>query len=646
MWVRLCLIARRAGVLSMLPAVEAARHQHRLPLECQPNRLRLVCGEEPRCTTAFQSQGGRIEPGPHDAVTDDSLVQCLRDVRRALGPLAGRYLRTERGRGYIFESAETGWRLAYTSPAVRLTQIPFTPASPPQAVAARAQGWTGRAAALPSVTPSSSGAPRPPIARRTTVGRDVEKALLETLLQEARSGPTRMVLVTGEPGVGKTTLVEDFLASISGQGRTCRIGRGRCSQQFAGTSAYSPMLEAVRELMESGGMAASCAVRALAPTWSLGIAGAGKRHAPPGPAPAPEQLKRELAAVVEELARQQPLVLFLDDLHWADAATLDLIGYLLEQPIAPGALLVGTYHQREPEVSGAFVNVPLDLKIRGLCRELEVGPLGRTELEQYIALTFPSNALPAQFGAVVHHRTAGHPLFMVELLRYLAGREVLIEQNGSWTMLESLETVEKIVPQSVQSMVTRTLEGLTEDARHVLVAAAVQGGEFDLATVSAALDTDPADIEEQLARLHGIVTIVGEVVLPDGTLTARYRFAHALYPNELYGSLRPARRARLSLAVAAALGRFHAPRLERVAGQLAPLFAAARDFERATEQFLVASSTALDRSGPVEAATLARRGLELVHQLSVGYARDRRELALRRALGAAINSSPSTARAR
>src|SRR5262249_12070214 len=154
-----------------------------------------------------------------------------------------------------------------------------------------------------------------------------------------------------------------------------------------------------------------------------------------------------------------------------------------------------------------------------------------------------------------------------------------------------LPELQRELPESVRSTIERKVAQLGEEDRRLLVAASVQGSEFEAAVVSRALALDAADVEERLegrGRGHAFVRLVGEHEFPDRTLTLRYRFVHVLYQNALYGSLRPTRRASLSAAVAQAVVGYYGEKSVAVAGELALLWEAAREFTRAADCFLLA----------------------------------------------------------
>ena len=212
-----------------------------------------------------------------------------------------------------------------------------------------------------------------------------------------------------------------------------------------------------------------------------------------------------------------------------------------------------------------------------MCREIALVLLTRQDIERYLALEFPRHRFPEGLPALIHAKTEGNPLFMVDLLRHLRDRQVFAQEQGRWGLARSLPDLERDLPESVRSMIERKIAQLGEEDRRLLVAASVQGFEFEAAVVARALALDAAEVEEQLERLervYAFVRLVGEHEFPDRTLTLRYRFVHVLYQNALYGSLRPTRRASLCAAVAQALVAYHGEKSAAVAGELASLWEA------------------------------------------------------------------------
>ncbi len=498
-------------------------------------------------------------------------------------------------------------------------------------------------------SPSGVSANAPIFAlKRHSVGHQKELAELRRAFESTASGSALFLCVTGEPGIGKTTLIEDFLSELTGGGRPCaRVARGRCSERLAGAEAYLPFLEAMESLLEGdGGEMTARVMKSTAPNWFAQVAplaaeDSSLAHALAEPkAATQERLKRELGALFQELSRATPLFLFIDDLHWADASTVDLLAYLGGKCAEMRVLLVLTYRPTDLAVSRhPFGPVKLDLQARGVCREVALEFLSRADLDRYLALEFPAHVFPEEFAALVHKRTEGSPLFMVDLLRYLRDQQILALEQGRWKLKESVSELQRGLPESVRGMIQRKIEQLGENDRRLLVAASVQGNEFDSAVLAQVLERDAAEVEErldELDRVHAFVRVMEERVFPDGSPTLRYRFVHVLYQNSLYATLRPTRRAHLSASVAAKLqGHFGESRAE-VAAELALLLEAARDYPRAAEFFLLAAQNAARICANQEAVALARRGIETLASLPETPERARQELALQITLGPAL----------
>jgi tetratricopeptide (TPR) repeat protein len=492
----------------------------------------------------------------------------------------------------------------------------------------------------------SASPPLSPI-QRHTVGRQKERAELGRAFESAVVGQGLLLCVTGEPGIGKTTLVEDFVSELVGTGRLCALARGRCSERLAGTEAYLPFLEALESLLKGvGGEAAAQMMKTIAPNWYVQVTSLFEEDSSladvlaESKAASQERLKRELGAFLQELSRLRPLVLFLDDLHWADASTVDLLAYLGGKCTGMRALLVLTYRTTELMLGKhPFGAIKLDLQARGICHELALEFLTRADLDRYLALEFPAHCFPEEFAALVHARTEGSPLFMADLLRYMRDQHVLVQEQGRWTLMQTVPDLQRELPESVRGMIQRKIDQLDDEDRRLLIAASVQGYEFDSAVVARVLERDAADVEERLDdldRVHAFVRIVREQEFPDRTLTLRYRFVHVLYQNALYASLQPTRRASLSTTIAQALLGYYGEKRAEVAAELALLLEVARDFSQAADYFLIAAQNATRVCANQEAVVLAQRGIELLASLPNNPEHARKELALQITLGPAL----------
>jgi len=482
--------------------------------------------------------------------------------------------------------------------------------------------------------------------RRKTVGRERERAGLRSGFASARAGRGLLLCVAGEPGIGKTTLVEDFLAELAAEGH-CAIARGKCSERLAGAEAYLPLLEALESLLRSGAVPSAARVmKQIAPTWYAQVVPAAGDDEEPAQslnevrAASQERMKRELGAFFQEVSRLRPLALFFDDLHWADVSTIDMLSFLASKFDAMGALVVVAYRPSDMLLANhPFLQIKPDLQSRGVCRELSLEFLNQAEIEQYLALEFPGHLFPPELPELIHAKTEGNPLFMVDLARYLSDRGVIAQTDGAWTLAQKLPDIERELPESIRAMIERKVTQLSEEDRKLLVAASVQGYEFDSAVVAEALGIGDGEVEERLEKLervYAFVRLVGEEEFPNRAATLRYRFVHALYQNALYASLRATRRATMSAAVAQSLLGFYGDQSGKVAAELAVLFEAAREFARAADYYLLAAQNAARIFAFSESIVLARRGLETLKTLPESPEITRQELNLQLALGVSL----------
>jgi predicted ATPase len=479
-------------------------------------------------------------------------------------------------------------------------------------------------------------------ASRPIVHRERELDALRAALHEADAGCGSLICVAGEPGIGKTTLVEGFLDELTKSDRECMVARGRCSERLAGTEAYLPVLDALGDLLraDASGSAARL-MKIVAPTWYAQISRAA--HAASAMteydlsrAASQQAMLREFYGFLEEASRLGPVVLFFDDVHWADLSTVDLLAHFGRLCRELRVLAVVTYRPTELLLGPhPFHRVRQELQARGACSEISVSFLGRQDVGRFLSLAFPNHDFPEDFADLIFGRTEGSPLFMADLLRDLQSRGVIAESNGRWALARALPDLQQDLPESVRSMIQRKLDRLQPEERRLLAAASVQGHEFDSAVVADALQQQAADVEERLQaleRIHGLVRRIRECEFPDRTLTVRYAFVHILYQQALYGEISPSRRAALSAALAAALERRQGDGTS-AAAELACLYEVGRDFARSARQFHRAAQNAAYVFAHHEAVELARRGLRLLQSVPDSAERNTLELKLQTTLG-------------
>ena len=477
---------------------------------------------------------------------------------------------------------------------------------------------------------------------RVTVGRPRERDILHTMLATAAHGHGRMVGVSGEAGMGKTTLVEDVLRDLvaGADEQPWFTGRGRCSERLAGTEAYLPFLDALGNLLRSDGHEA-CArlMKSLAPTWyqQLSIVTPITGTFEEVRARSQERLKRELLAFVSELSALRPVALVFEDMHWADASTIDLLAYITTNFERLRLAILATYRPSELRAANhPFVALERELETHGRARELVLDFLTAEDVREYVTLTFGTTPFCGALSRFIHAKTEGNPLFMADLARDLRDRGVIVREGERWQLARDLRDIEHEVPASIRSMVQRKIDALSEEDRRLLVVASVQGVQFDTAIVAKATEAEPADVEERLdvlERVHAFVRLVGEEPLPDGTPSSQYRFVHVLYQNGLYDSLRAVRRASLSGAMARALIATHRRDPSAIASELALLFEAAGDRMQAAQHFLAAARRAAGIFADREAIVLASHGIELLRMVPDSAERTQLELQLQLAVG-------------
>jgi adenylate cyclase len=289
-----------------------------------------------------------------------------------------------------------------------------------------------------------------------------------------------------------------------------------------------------------------------------------------------------------------------------------------------------------------FLQVSQELQTRGTLRELALDFLSLADVERYLALEYPGHALPAEFSALIHEKTGGNPLFMVDLVRDLKDRAVVARDgSGVWTLGRSVPDVARELPETVRSTIARKLDRLDDTDRKLLTTASVQGHEFDTIVLSDVLALDPADVEERLdvlAGTHRLVKNVGTTECADRSLTVRYRFVHVLYQNVLYGSLQPTRRATTSGKVARSIEARYGSLDPSRASELALLFEAAREFADAARHFLLAAHHQIALFAFREGGVLAQRGLEALTGVKDEGTRTTLEIGLQVALASCLRA--------
>ena len=379
---------------------------------------------------------------------------------------------------------------------------------------------------------------------RPVVSRQREVEWLQEGWVWALAGRRQFGVLSGEAGIGKTTVVDLFVESLLTQ-REVGIGRGQCVETYGDGEPYLPVLEALGQLGQSQHREALLTVlQRYAPTWLVqlpALLGDGERERLQrqlqGVTPA--RMLRELAEALEALTTTTPLVLVLEDLHWSDMSTVNVLTYLAQRRESARLLLLGTYRPvdvvvREHPLRGVLQ----ELRGRGLCDELPLELLLPEDVGAYVAARL-GGEVTAELTALLYHQSEGNALFMVNLLEHLVEHGMVHQEGDQWTIRDP-QTAASSLPDALQHLITKRLEMLARDTQRVLEVASVAGDVFATAAVAAGLDVPVNGVEaicDTLAQQHAFLEPAGLAEWPDGTLSGCYRFQHALYRQVLAARL-------------------------------------------------------------------------------------------------------------
>ncbi len=546
-------------------------------------------------------------------VGDAVLKVAIRQIREALSddPRSPRFI-------------ETAHRLGYRFIAEISSPVPTAPQRHEGAADAVARPAPLRVAHLPEAI----------------VGREQALSRMHAWLERARAGERQLVFVTGEAGIGKTTLLEGFARSI-GTDRPVRICHGQCLAQFGMSEAYLPVLDAIQQLCREDAQAVDV-IRAHAPMWlmqmpSLVTSADRELFGREGPGTTPERMLREMGEALDALTAHSVLVLVLEDLHWSDFSTLDLISYVARRQRPAHLMVIGTYRPAEL-IAGRhpLKAVKQELVARRQCEELPLEYLTREAVGKHLAVRFPGNRFPSELVALIHERTDGNPLFMVNTIDHLIQERLIEAHEDGWQLTAPIDAVKLGVPESIRQLIETQVERLDSHDQRILEAASVIGTEFSVGAVAAALENDLADVEircEELGRRHQFVRECGVQISPAGDAVGRFGFVHAVYRHVLYERMSASRRMHLHQRIGRRDEELYGARAGEIAAGLAMHFEQAGDHARAVRYLQQAGVNAMHRSAYREAIAASRRGLELAAALPETDDRALRELRLLITLG-------------
>jgi len=462
--------------------------------------------------------------------------------------------------------------------------------------------------------------PLPPaLVRATTfVGRTAEIGTLAAAWARAQRGERDVVLVAGEPGIGKTSLVAASAADAHAEGAVVLFGH--CDEEAL--VPFQPFVEALAQWVTCSPVAEIRA--ALGPQAAdLALLVPEVRHRLPGltdavPTGSPTERYRLFEAVpalLQAIARRAPVILVVDDLHWADGPTLQLLLHTIRRTPEARLLVLATYRDTEIFRTHPLADALGDLRRADSVRRLALRGLSRRDVGQIVSPGRAPGADDIALAEALWRDTDGSPLFVRESLRHLEELGAVVpDEQGGWRAQRQVEALG--IPEGVKEVIGRRLTRLSEATNDALRTASVVGRQFDPAVVAAVLASDIDPVLDALDE----ATAAGVVSELSGRAD-RYEFTHALVRDALYDELSISRRVRAHQRVGEAIEALCAAELDTHLAELAYHFsqaAVAGVADKAVDYARRAGERALAGVAYEEAARLFRLALETAEDAGAG----------------------------
>lgn len=466
-----------------------------------------------------------------------------------------------------------------------------------------------------------------------------------------------MVLLTGEPGMGKTALVEAFAQAVlasdtpadgSASPAGVLLGRGGSLQQTSEREAFGPLLALVSDLAAGPGQAeVTTLLRRCAPTWLLQLpwlcdeaelvpwrrhlAGAGTGR-----------MLREGCAFFEALSQQRPVLLLLEDLHWADPATIELLDQLAQGRRPARLMVLGTL-QPALALQSRHPVLPCARRLvaQGQLSELSLGPLTLPEVQSHLHSRFGSAVLAHTLAAGVMRASGGRPLYLAAMIDHLLGTGRLRQGQQGWSLtrrdaraVAGFDPADLLGPDATEPLrrlIAASSAQLEPAQRALLEAASVVGMQVSAQALAAALGLAVDDVEQAcqaLVQRQAWLLPRAGLAWPDGSLAAAWTFVHDIHRQVLYEAIPPARRQLLHRRVAERLAEGWRAREGEQAGALAAAYEQA-DMPEATARMLeLVAGVCAQRYAYADAADALQAALRQLARVPRSSGRDRHEIRL------------------
>ncbi len=455
------------------------------------------------------------------------------------------------------------------------------------------------------------------------VNRKTELAVLEQHLQRASTGVRQVVFLRGETGIGKTALLNEFLARAAHEPMSW-FARGRSVQDTGESEPFSPVLEALTRLIGTDRQHPLVGIlRQTAPCWLIqfpNLLDPGERLALQREltGSTTQRMIREFCTAMDLACADHLLVLALDDLHRSDASTMHLVDALTARNEPARLYLLGTFRTGQREGHMRVRRIVAGLQRRHLCKVIQLSAISATDLQTYVKLRFPHAALNQELADRIYQISSGIPLFFTACLDYLQTQVALLNTPDTWLAGRESVQLANLLPDTLHELMELWLSQLSQEEQLVLEGGSLIGLEFSVWLVSAATELQHGQVEDicsKLVRVGGWLRHSGFNETAPSAMSAEFTFVHELLREGLYGRQTGAERVKRHLRIAQAMEAALGERAAGSASKLAHHFEAGNDCLHGIHYLREAAKNAHRLYSDEEAVALLLRALEITKSI-------------------------------
>lgn len=459
----------------------------------------------------------------------------------------------------------------------------------------------------------------------TFVGRIAELKQMNNLLNEARQKRGSVVLLSGEAGIGKSALVDYFLANYA---TNVQFFCSKCNEQYGEGSSFLPWIEILSDIISDKDtddkpiaskllavvkdtlgpwMGVVPVVGSLtAAVWETGKS--VKTQFREKSKNVKDRYTRDdfyqsYVTMLHKVGELSPVVLFIDDLHWGDASSIGLLRWLTEKITNLPVLIIGAYRPSEINVGRSGISHSLKDAIYEmharyhLWTVLDLNTFSQDLVNHYITIAFPENLFKTTFVVFLYDITDGNPFFLEQYIQLLEEQGHLIQLDEKWQLTCDLSVIQDEVPKDVQGLIQKRLDRLQDETmKNVLLYGSAEGEEFTSFVLSKLMGWESlatiehlnllTQIKQQLVEMHRLVLEIGTISLPKANKTTKYQFVHTVLHKVLYNGLSGEQRALLHQAIGECLEAEYQGHEIEIAEKLAYHFSQSGETEKAIYHLL------------------------------------------------------------